>query len=172
MKLRIAPAWGKLLLVAIVLISVCCMAFARHDHRKLPSTLNLRQTNGTVDVWNVELVDKPMCMANDTGVKWGITNCDKRTIRLWAELSDEQLADMFVHEAMHAVTNCSNADEELHDAIYEMAPQLRRIFRDNPRWAEFVMRAPVTEPLPQYGVGPVDESCAPALRTARGTRAD
>lgn len=134
---------------------------------KLPGDLKVRQEDGTFQNWTVVWVEKPMCIAGDTGAKWAVTSCRKRMLTLWKGMSREQTADMFVHELMHIVTACDDRDQDLHDTIYELAPAVRRVLRDNPKWSSFLLHAPVSEPPLKYGVGPVDLSCAPSPRSSQ-----
>lgn len=159
MKLRRVARFSIALAGTIVMLVAVCSA------GKLPSTLKVRNNDGTFENWTVRWVNKTMCVAGDTGAKWAVTNCNKRTLTFWTGMSREQTADMFVHEMMHVVTGCVDQDEDLHDAIYELAPGVRRILRDNPEWALFVMHAPVSNPPLQYGVGPIDTSCVASPRS-------
>lgn len=141
------------LLMLALLTSIC-------NAGQPPKELKVRQNDGRIEKWNVAFSDKPMCMAGDSGAKWGVTSCNAHTITLWTGLGREEMADIFMHELMHVVTNCEDREEDLHDAIYEIAPGMRRILSDNPKWARFVMAAPISTPLVRYGTGPIDRSCA------------
>jgi hypothetical protein len=161
MKLNSAARFVLSLAGTIVLLVSLCSA------GKLPDDLKVRQDDGTLVDWTILWVDKPMCIAGDTGAKWAVTSCSKHRMTLWKGMTHEQKADMFVHELMHVVTGCEDRDEDIHDTIYELAPGVRRVLRDNPKWTAFLLHAPVSEPPLTYGVGPVDMSCAPSPRSTQ-----
>jgi len=153
----------------ICVLAVAGALVSAYAARKLPGELKIRQEDGTVQTWTVRFVAKPMCVAGDSGAKWGVTNCKNRMMTFWSGMTDEQTADIFLHEIMHVVTGCEEREEDLHDTIYTLAPAVRHILTDNPEWAKFVLKAPVSTPLLQYGTGPMDESCMPAMRTSANT---
>lgn len=73
----------------------------------------------------------------------GITDLDHQTIAISTKQSEDQIADTYLHEALHAIFSLTTLHRDMklkreEDIIKRMTPALLQVLRDNPRFVEFV----------------------------------